>query len=197
MLSTSWEVANGQVEPREEPVCHIYTVTLESSSEQTRHHTVWSGTAVGTGPLRGDSKLAARLKSHVHISCKRSSHTPRPKVSSNFKAFCHHFWCDPLQDQPSYRQSNQPTKQNFCSFIESQVLEACPGHQEHSTFDPFRLLMPDAGMIPSSVKAMPRLSGLPCVQFSQKVLSSPIWVTRDIGCGHCSLGLCATVIEKH
>ena len=36
----SWEDAKGQVEPREEPICHIYTMTLESSSEQTRHHTV-------------------------------------------------------------------------------------------------------------------------------------------------------------
>ena len=47
-----------QVEPREEPIYHIYIMTLESSSEQTRRHTVCSGTAVGTGPLRRGSKLA-------------------------------------------------------------------------------------------------------------------------------------------
>ena len=28
---------------------------------------------------------AARLKSHVHISCERSGHTPRQQVSSNFR----------------------------------------------------------------------------------------------------------------
>ena len=60
----------------------------------------------------------------------------------------------------------------FCSFIESQVL-ACPG-RECLTFDPFTALMPHVGMIPRSAEAMPRLSGVPCVQFSKKVLSSPI-----------------------
>ena len=29
--------------------------------------------------------------------------------------------------------------------------------------------MPDAGVIPGSMEAMPRLSGLPCVRFSRKV----------------------------
>ena len=71
-----------------------------------------------------------------------------------------------------------------CSFIESQVL-ACPG-RECLTFDPFTALMPHVGMIPRSAEAMPRLSGLPCVQFSKKVLSSPIWVKRDLWCGHYS-----------
>ena len=43
-----------------EAICCIDLMTSESSSEQARHHTVWHGhrTPIGTGPLRGGSKLA-------------------------------------------------------------------------------------------------------------------------------------------
>ena len=56
----SWEDAKGQVETRQEAICYIDIMTSESSSEQARPHTVWHGhrTPLGTGPLRGGSKLA-------------------------------------------------------------------------------------------------------------------------------------------
>ena len=49
-----------QVETRQEAICYIDIMTSESSSEQARPHTVWHGhrTPLGTGPLRGGSKLA-------------------------------------------------------------------------------------------------------------------------------------------
>ena len=61
---------------RQEPICPVHIImTLKSSAEQARHHTVWHGhrTPIGTGPLRGGSKLAffgSRLRTAFRDACR-------------------------------------------------------------------------------------------------------------------------------